>query len=174
MTDTDLGTLTRHGDDWQVRFTRRLPQPLEKVWRAVTEPEHLKVWFPDEIVGERRAGAPLKFVNDRMDSFEGEMLAFDPPTLMELQWGPTNRLRIELEADGEGTVLTLTETLGQLGEAARDGAGWHECLARLDAELAGTEPVDWGEGWKQVHPRYVERFGPDASTIGPPEGWDES
>ncbi|HMD93262.1 MAG TPA: SRPBCC domain-containing protein [Trebonia sp.] len=35
----------------------------EKVWRAVTEPEHLAVWYPQEIVGERRAGAPLRFVS---------------------------------------------------------------------------------------------------------------
>ena len=43
-------------------FTRRLAHPREKVWRAVTEPEHLAAWYPQEIVGERRAGAPLRFV----------------------------------------------------------------------------------------------------------------
>ena len=26
------------------------------------------------------------------------------------------------------------------------------------------------EGWRDVAPRYRERFGPEASTIGPPEG----
>jgi hypothetical protein len=24
--------------------------------------------------------------------------------------------------------------------------------------------------WSQVHPHYVESFGPEAATIGPPEG----
>jgi hypothetical protein len=24
--------------------------------------------------------------------------------------------------------------------------------------------------WHEVHPHYVERFGPEAATIGPPEG----
>jgi DNA-binding transcriptional ArsR family regulator len=46
MDEADLGTLTRQGDRWTLRFTRRLARPREKVWRAVTEPEHLAVWFP--------------------------------------------------------------------------------------------------------------------------------
>ena len=43
MDDTDLGTLTRQGDRWTLRFTRRLAHPRKKMWRAVTEPEHLAV-----------------------------------------------------------------------------------------------------------------------------------
>ncbi len=60
MDDTDLGTLTREGDRWMLTFTRRLAHPREKVWRAVTEPEPLAAWYPPELVGERRAGAPLR------------------------------------------------------------------------------------------------------------------
>ena len=37
MNDADLGTLARNGDRWTLTFTRRLPHPLEKVWRAVTD-----------------------------------------------------------------------------------------------------------------------------------------
>ena len=48
-------------------FTRRLAHPREKVWRAVSEPEHLAAWYPQEIVGERRAGAPLRFVSSAGD-----------------------------------------------------------------------------------------------------------
>jgi uncharacterized protein YndB with AHSA1/START domain len=165
----DLGTLAEHEGEWQVRFERRLPHPLEKVWRAVTEREHMKAWFPDEVLGERRAGAPLKFVSEAMGTtFEGEMLVFEPMSTMELQWGPTNKLRIELQPDGDGTLLTLVETLGELGEAARDAAGWHECLDRLVADLAGSEPPAFGTVWARIHPSYVESFGPAAATIGPP------
>ena len=62
MDDAELGSLTRQGDRWMLTFTRRLAHPREKVWRAVTEPEHLAAWYPQEIVGERRAGAPLRLV----------------------------------------------------------------------------------------------------------------
>ena len=63
MDDTGLGTLTRQGDRWTLTFTRTLAHSREKVWRAVTEPEHLAVWYPQEIVGERRAGAPLSEIS---------------------------------------------------------------------------------------------------------------
>ncbi len=173
MDDAELGTLEQHGDDWRLTFTRRLPHPVEKVWRAVTEPAHLKAWFPQDVVGERRSGAPLRFVHDSGDAFDGEMVLFDPPSVMELRWG-TDLLRIELRPDGEGdgTVLTLVDTFVELGKAARDAAGWHECLDLLVASLDGTAPPGWGSVWQAVHPLYVERLGPDASTIGPPEGHD--
>ena len=60
-----------------------------------------------------------------------------------------------------------------MGKAARDAAGWHECLGRLVGDLDGTPPPAWGETWRQVHPVYVTGLGPDASTIGPPPGWEE-
>jgi uncharacterized protein YndB with AHSA1/START domain len=175
MEKTDLGTLARQGDRWTLTFTRKLAYPREKVWRAVTEPEHLAVWYPQEIVGERKAGAPLRFVTpggDGGDGFEGQMLVFDPPSVMEFTWGP-DLLRIELAADGAETVLTLTDTFDDVGKAARDAAGWHECLERLTGDLDGTPLPALGEPWRKIHPVYVATFEPEASTIGPPPGWEE-
>ena len=86
--------------------------------------------------------------------------------------GLAGRLRIELRADGAGTLLTLTDTFDELGKAARDGAGWHECLDRLVSELDGTPQRPMGELWVEVHPCYVTHLGPDAATIGPPPGND--
>jgi len=171
MDDADFGRLERNGEQWRLTFTRRLAHSPAKVWRAVTEPEHLAAWFPDEIVGERRAGAPLRFVARTGDSFDGKMVRFEPPTLMELAWG-TDVLRIEVAPDGTGTVLTLTDTFGELGKAARDGAGWHECLDRLGCALDGEQPPAWGEPWRRLNALYAERLGPDAATIGPPPGWE--
>jgi uncharacterized protein YndB with AHSA1/START domain len=170
---TDLGTLVQHGDAVTLTFTRRLPHPIEKVSRAVTQAEHLAAWFPHEIVGERRAGAPLRFVSSPGDAFDGEMLVFEPPTVMELMWG-VDRLRIELHPDGDGTLLTLTDTFTELGKAARDGAGWHECLDRLGNELDGVAQDAWGAHWRDINAVYVERLGPEAATIGPPPGWEPS
>ena len=172
MNEADVGTLARRGDWWTLTFTRRLAHPPEKVWRAVTEREHQAAWFPQEIVGERRAGASLRFVSPMNDGFDGEMLVFDPPSVMELTWG-ADRLRIELQPDGTGTLLTLTDTFGELGKAARDAAGWHECLDRLVGHLASAEPPAWGERWREVHHVYVEQLGPEAATIGPPTEQDE-
>lgn len=167
-----FGTLEQIDDGrWQVRFTRQLPHPIEKVWRAVTEPEHLAAWFPCTIDGERRAGAPLTFrFEEGMEPMQGEMVEFDPPRCMALMWGG-DLLRLELRSVADGTELLLTDTLEELGKAARDAAGWHECLERLRHAVAG-EPVPFalGDVWKDVHPTYQERFGPEASTLGPPAG----
>jgi uncharacterized protein YndB with AHSA1/START domain len=170
----DLGELERNEDTVLLRFTRRLAHPPEKVWRALVEPAHLAVWFPTTIDGERAPGARLRFRHrdELAEPFDGQMLAFEPPSLLELKWGG-DVLRFELEADGDGTLLVFTDTLEELGKAARDGAGWHECLDRLVYELAGQAPP-WGSAdrWRQVHPEYVGRLGPEAATIGPPEEWE--
>ena len=155
----------------RLRFTRQLDHPLDKVWRAVTEPEHLKAWFPDTIVVEEWAvGAPLRFADTVVGDFGGEVLAFEPPTLLEFRWG-NDVLRIELEGSADGTTLTLFDTIETIGKAARDGAGWHVCLDLLEHHLDGASP-EWSPDnrWREVHPSYVERLGPAASTIGPPSG----
>jgi uncharacterized protein YndB with AHSA1/START domain len=164
------GQLERRDSRWQLTFTRRLPHPPEKVWRALTEPEHLAAWFPAEIQGERAAGATLRFVHrdGAGPEIQGEMLRYDPPSLLEIEWGG-DTLRFELQPEGSGTLLTFVNTFDQQGKAARDAAGWHACLDLLGYELDGKEPP-WtsGERWQAVHPSYVERLGPEASTIGAP------
>src|SRR5207248_3341187 len=108
---------TREGQ-WQLRFERKLAHPQEKVWRAITEPEHLAAWFPSTVDGERAAGARLRFTFPRSEAepMEGVMRAFDPMSLLELQWGP-DIVRIELEPVSEGTLLTLLDTLEERGKA---------------------------------------------------------
>ena len=82
----------------------------------------------------------------------------------------TNAIRLEIVPGDGGCTLTLTDTFDELGKAARDAAGWHECLDRLHDHLDGTSPRPWGERWKEVHPGYVDRLGREASAVGPPEG----
>jgi uncharacterized protein YndB with AHSA1/START domain len=167
-----LGRLERSGAKPQLVFTRTLAHAPEKVWRAITEPAHLKAWFPDNVEGTFEPGGTLRFFSEGLDyDFDGEVTAFDPPRLLEIRWG-TDMLRFELRPDGDGTVLTLTDTFDELGKAARDGAGWHECLDHLEADLDGTPLSEPGAVWRDVHPKYVDAFGPDASSIGPPEGYE--
>jgi uncharacterized protein YndB with AHSA1/START domain len=169
------GTLEQTDEGrWRLRFTRKLEHPPEKVWRAITEPEHLAHWFPTTIEGDRAAGAPLRFSfpGGQAPPMDGEMLAFEPPSLMELRWGP-DIVRLELEPSEDGTVLTLLDTLEERGKAARDAAGWHVCLDELIAHLHGEPHAhESSAAWEQVHPSYVTSLGPEAATIGPPEGFE--
>ena len=131
MDDADLGVLARRGDQWTLTFTRRLAHPVDRVWRAVTEPEHLAAWFPQQIVGERRAGAALRFVSSAGDGFDGEMVAFQPPTLLEFSWGGDRRAS-SCARTAPAPCSTLTDTFAELGKAARDAAG----LARVPGPAA--------------------------------------
>ena len=183
MTEYGERAMTRYGeldqtrdDRWQLRFERRLSHGIETVWRAVTEPEHLAAWFPTTIDGERAVGARLRFTfpGGQAEPMEGVMLAFDPMSLVELQWGP-DTVRIELEPVSSGTLLRLLAMLEDRGKGARDGAGWHTCLdalgAYLDGAAAETARAEM-DGWKDAHTHYIEAFGPEAATIGPPDGFE--
>jgi uncharacterized protein YndB with AHSA1/START domain len=167
------GTLERAGDVSILRFERRLAHPPHRVWRAMTEEVELAAWFPTTIAGPRQAGAALHFSfrQGEGQAFDGEMLAFVPPCLMEFRWAD-DVLRFELEPCGDGaeeTILRLGVTFPEHGKAARDAAGWDVCLEQLLAACDGTAPSrDATARWRVLHPAYVDRFGPEASTVGPP------
>jgi uncharacterized protein YndB with AHSA1/START domain len=162
------GTLEQTGDRWQIRFTRSFAHSPEKVWRAITDPEHRKAWFPDTSIGDfTTVGTHLTFSVPGAD-FDGEVLAAEPPKLLEIRWG-TDILRFELRPDGAGTVLAFSDTITEVGKGARDTAGWHVCIDRLESALDGTA-AEGNTHWRALNEMYVERFGPEASTMGPPEG----
>lgn len=165
LIDTGQGTVTIH-------IVRNLDHPVDKVWRAITEQQHLESWFPQRVIGELTTpGAALRFEHTEFDAatFDGKVLACEPPRLLEFLWG-VDVIRLEVAPHGTGCTLTLSDTIEEKGKAARDGAGWHTCLAFLEASLDGREPgLSQEQLWKSVHPDYVARFGPEASTIGPPD-----
>ncbi|MDT0302759.1 SRPBCC family protein [Streptomonospora wellingtoniae] len=163
------GRLAQAGERWTVRLVRRLPHPPEKVWRAITEPEHLAAWFPSRIEGPREAGAELRFHFEGVDEpMPGRMIVYDPPRLLEFDWAG-DMLRFELRPDGAGTELVFSDTFDELGKAARDTTGWHVCLDALAAHLEG-EPPRFAGRFRALMDDYTARFGPEAGTIGPPEG----
>ncbi|HEX3980857.1 MAG TPA: SRPBCC family protein [Acidimicrobiales bacterium] len=159
-----------------VRFSRRFAHPIDRVWVTVTDPVQLAAWFPQRVVGDLPTpGAPLRFESTTGDHapFEGSVVDADPPHRVGFTWG-SDVIRFELEPAGEGCVFVLTDEVDALGHAARDAAGWHTCLDFLAAHLDGADPsFTTVERWTEVHPHYVEGFGPEASTIGPPDSFGE-
>lgn len=134
------------GDPPTLQFVRHLDHPVEKVWRAITEREHLRAWLPCDIIGERRAGAPLQlpFWPEVLEKhgfddpgLTGAVTVWDAPRVFEWTWD-TDVVRFELEPDGDGTVLTLTTWLsGKDAGTANTAAGYHVCLDHL-AEVLDT------------------------------------
>src|SRR5262249_5388242 len=139
------GDLERAGGRWKLRVSLELAHPPEMVWRAITEPRHLEAWFPQRIVGEWAVGAPLTFEarEGEHPAFDGEVTAWDPPSLLEFRWG-TDVIRFEIRPHDNGATagctFVLTDAFDELGKAARDSAGWHVCLDVLEFHLDGTTP----------------------------------
>ena len=147
-----LGTVRRAPDGWVVRFERHLAHDRQKVWRALTESEHLRHWMPCDIVGERRAGASIElpFWPPHVEKYgidtptlPGRIRIWEPPSVFEWTWD-TDVLRWELAEASGGTKLTLTTWLApDDAGAANTAAGYHACLTNLASLLdTGTaEPL---------------------------------
>ena len=148
-----------------VRLERHLPDPPAVVWRALTEREELRSWFPSDVIvdgGQWEVGAALEFPfpPEVMDmTLTGEVLEVDEPSALAFTWGEET-LRFELTPHDGGTRLVLIDEL-PAGAAARNAAGWETCLDRL----AGLEPAD--DAWQPRFEAYAAAFEP---TLGPQEG----
>ena len=160
-------TLLKAGARPVLRFERHLPEPVETVWQAVTDPLEMRSWFPTRIeIDEWKVGATLTHYFDQhdIDPLPGTVLEWDPPRRASFTWG-TDTIGFELTAapDG-GTIFVLTEELSA-NIAARNAAGWETCLDRLQH---GAE----SESWKPRFEHYVATFEPILGhQDGPPDGY---
>lgn len=160
---------------WRLVFRRPLRHASDVVWRAITDKEQLLAWFPHPIEGDWVVGGRLTFRSgvEGIGDFTGEVLAYDPPHLLSFSWGG-DVIVLLVEPDGDGSILTLTDTFTEHGKAARDATGWHSCLDKLAFALAGERaPWDDVAQWKAMNPLYRAKLGPDAATIGPPNEMPE-
>jgi uncharacterized protein YndB with AHSA1/START domain len=145
-----------------VRFERRYPHPVERVWGAVTDPAQLAQWFPNTVEVDLCEGGRMhfEFPDGEMEPLEGSVTELDPPRRFSFTWGDEH-LHIELEPDGDGCRMRFTHVLSTREQAARDAAGWHVCLDRLEQLLAGAAgeapgpapTSEWGEHYEAYQRR---------------------
>jgi|SRR5215217_182806 len=157
----------KEGEKWTLVLVRDLSHPPSKVWRAITEPEHLREWAPfdsDRSLGSvgtaklSTVGAPKQVVA------ETQIKRAEEPKLLEYSWGGQD-LRWELEPQGTGTRLTLWHNINR-GFISMGAAGWHICFDVMDRLLAG-EPIGrlvgpdamQFDGWQRLNVEYARQFG---------------
>jgi uncharacterized protein YndB with AHSA1/START domain len=124
-----------------LRLERRYDQPVERVWRALTDPGERQHWFPGELTVSHT----------------------DARRVLIGSWQGDGILRFELRPDGAGCILTFTHAFTDRDAAALLGAGWDRCFARFDALLAGQTMTndDSLEAWPAVHERLAAAWGVD-------------
>jgi uncharacterized protein YndB with AHSA1/START domain len=159
----------KEGERWTLVLVRDLAHPPEKVWKAITDPAHLREWAPFdsdrnlETVGTARlstVGTPTPQVS------ETHIKRADEPRLLEYSWGEQD-LRWELEPRaGNGTRLTLWHNIDRRF-ISMGAAGWHICFDVLGQLLAGepigrivgAEAMKFG-GWQRLNAEYAKQFSP--------------
>ena len=158
----------KDGEKWTLILVRELRHAPEKVWRALTDPAHLREWAPFEADGSlgrlgstvhlTTVGAPTPQVS------ETRVTRADAPKVLEYNWGDRD-IRWELEALGSGTRLTLWHNIDR-NFISMGAAGWHICFDVLERLLAGqpigrivgADAMKFG-GWQRLNAEYAKQFG---------------
>lgn len=173
------GTVQETGGQYVLRFERHLKHPVEKVWTALTDPEHRDAWLAAGTIEPQPGGrTELTFDNSPTDEdgtgLNGTVRTADPPRLLEFSWrtesGAEEPIRWELFPEDDGTRLVLTHTVRRpipLGfglnvqnsvmESRLAGclAGWHGHLDRLSL-LLGGQPSPYSLAvWAELYLRYL-------------------
>lgn len=171
----------KEGGKWTLILTRELRHSPEKVWQALTDPEHLREWAPFEADGSLGAvgarvklttvGAPAPRVTETI------VKRAEAPKALEYTWGDFD-IRWELQPLAGGTRLTLWTNIGQRF-ISMGAAGWHICFDVLDRLLAGQPigrivgPEAMKFGWQRLNAEYAKQFGVETPDW-PPKAAQES
>jgi uncharacterized protein YndB with AHSA1/START domain len=163
----------------EVRLTRLLPGPIERVWEYLTVPEKRARWFCGGETEQRPGGkvvfaihhakiAPnetppeeMKHVQDPGVTFEGRVLRCEPPRLLVYTFGgDDSEVTFELTPQGKQVLLVLTHRAKgeDLPELPNYGAGWHVHVNLLLAQLEGTPPPPFWATHARLKPDYEQRL----------------
>lgn len=165
---TNAQITNKDGDNWTLVLERELAHPPERVWEAITDPEHLREWAPyDADASLAHEGATVRLTTvgaPQPHAVETVIKRADPHRLLEFNWGGGDT-RWELEPTGTGTRLTLWAQINR-NYVAMGAAGWHLCLDVLDRSLGdhplgrivGTDALHF-EGWQRLNREYSQEFG---------------
>jgi len=163
----------KDAEEWTLVLVRDLRHPPESVWKALTDPEHLREWAPFDsdrslgTVGTAKlttVGAPTPQVS------ETRVKRAEAPKVLEFNWGGQD-IRWELEPRESGvTRLTLWHNINR-GFISWGAAGWHICFDVLDRLLAGqpigrivgAEAMKF-DGWQRLTGEYAKQFGVESPS----------
>ncbi|MBX3165799.1 MAG: SRPBCC family protein [Candidatus Eremiobacteraeota bacterium] len=128
-----------------VRFERRLPGPIERVWQYLTDPEKLPEWFGQGTI-ELCEGGQVSLMDGHI---RGIVTQCRPPHLLIYTWNvlapgqtvsdyPESYLKLELEALEDGQILLTLTHLPILKRFEKQNAmGWHTFLDLMENGVRG-------------------------------------
>jgi uncharacterized protein YndB with AHSA1/START domain len=162
----------KDGDKWTLILTRQLRHSPEKVWKALTDPAHLREWAPFIVDGNLSAVGTVNLTwVGSPTPIETKVTRADAPKVLE--YGDN---RWELEPTADGTRLTLWSNIDRRF-ISMGAAGWHIAFDVLDHLLSGTpiSRIAGGDatkfaGWQRLNAEYAKQFGIKAPNWPPNAG----
>ncbi|WP_448808819.1 SRPBCC family protein [Agromyces bauzanensis] len=154
MTDNQASVIDEAA--FTVRRSIHIAAPLEKVWSAVTEPEHISRWFGRVALDGSGAGAKGTITFPDYGAVPLMVEAVDAPRMVSYRWGNdavaplpdavddhSTVFTFTLEEVAGGTQLTVAETgFDRTSDPAANMAdhaeGWVSELDKLVALLEGS------------------------------------
>lgn len=152
-----LGRVRRTGETYELVFERRLACPPEKVWAALTTPERLADWLAKAEI-DLRVGGRFELYWDTHDyRMRGTITELDPPRRIAWTWPddqhPDSIVRWELEPDGDGCRLRLTQSNLNRPSLLSVVGGWHTHLEGLPSAVEGIDAP-----WRAEREREIVRL----------------
>jgi uncharacterized protein YndB with AHSA1/START domain len=105
--------LARFIDRYTVEYTRTYPHPIERVWKAITDPAEMSVWF-SRIQFDAKPGGEYQALWEEPSMFKGVITAFDPPRLVRFGGphpGADAHWQFELEPVDGGTRMVFVQCI---------------------------------------------------------------
>jgi uncharacterized protein YndB with AHSA1/START domain len=171
--------LARFIDRDTIEYVRTYPHPIERVWKAVSDPAEVSIWFWAGRSEARLGGAYVFGPEDGPFQFGGVITAFDPPTLIRYggpHAGRESYWQFELSSRAGGTRVRFVQRITPgcwvnihnwpadppehpAGEANpwRPGtlSGWHRSLDHMGVLMDGGE---WGPATRAERETLDQRY----------------
>jgi uncharacterized protein YndB with AHSA1/START domain len=160
MTTTDLGEITMC---YRVKFERRSKHSAARLWKALTEPEEVRVWMEGPATVDLRVGGTwnVDFDSEPDAVLEGIIIAVEPERRLAYAWG-ISVCEWTIEDRDDGCVYTFVQNgLSDRGEGEEGlAAGWHGFFDQLDMHMDGIAFTrdEQEADWKRMHAPYLEKL----------------
>jgi uncharacterized protein YndB with AHSA1/START domain len=162
--------LARFIDRHTIEYVRVYPHPIERVWRAVTDPAEVSVWFFPPAQIDARVGGAYRLGGPE-SAFAGVVEIVEPPRLIRYggpePHGPFGYWQFTLDPVAGGTRMLFVQssqpgawrnTHGWPADPPEHPAGalnpwrpgtlggWHAAFAHLEDLMGGAAPREIDEG----------------------------
>jgi len=122
-------SIVKNGDTWKVNFTSKINAPVDKVWEAMTQPERMHEFSPDNILkseliskdGNSKVvdlvfkldilppGFKVQNIRNQLQFFPDEHRITQKSVDFKLA-DISSEYKLTPTPDGKGTILTFTQT----------------------------------------------------------------